>query len=640
MNSNLGGIGRSNSARARRRNAAESVVAQSRRAASEQGNVVDLEETRLQRTTLHFGSPGPGSIRVEFPHEAGEVHVLDLSFLSEAPLLAKPLAEGFRVYGVGKLPKTLIGRRSQLQTGFIPFLRESGLLQLELNGLNRSVWNHYMEWLNQKPNPWRPGTVIEPKTRSLTFGALVVVLEALRAVAAYRLEANQAVDCKPTVLWNALEIKTKPRTRLSIEEIRAVDAAVTRELHAMEIRANESSKLLEAGRSRLREGSPDFTDLSTCVAHVVDHFTVRLPSLSQLRDNHPDLYRSVDPCTNRIGAPRFGITPIFQLLYPSSRDLVPFVLRFAIETGSNASTILQLDRSDIEYDEILGNRVARIGGRKARAGEDPNVPVPAENIESAHLLLERMTELVRKSAPKVLAERLFLFKRKSGEKSEARSFSSDDKGLPISDASWSRALKKFCGDNGIPEFDLSQIRPTLSDEITFREGIVIAGNVLGHQDVSTTEAHYVSDGTRWREVEWLGRTILVMQRWYGTKGKIDPRRRRLTPNMDRGAATPGFHCFDPYDSPIPNQRKNRLCTAYGRCPSCPLAAADVSDPTAVALYRALRVSIYESQGLIVAQAWRKRYAPVLVDLEELLSHVSPQVLEAASRVKVKLPTVE
>ena len=628
------------SAPARRRKAAESVVAQSKRAAAQRGNVVELDEVRLQQTKLIFGMAGPGSIRAEFPHYSGEAHSLDLSFLSEAPRLAKPLAEGFRVYGVGKRPKSLMGRRSELQTGFIPFLRESGLLQLELRELDRSVWNLFKQWLDNKPNPARPGLVIEPKTRSMTFGAAVAVIRALRAVSEYRIEANRACDCLPSVLWSAIEIKTAPRARLKLDELKALDAAVSREIAALSVRVDQNEERLKAGRAKLLSGNRDFGDLSVCVAYIADNFANGLPAQSVLRVKNPDLFRAINPCTNRIGASRLGVKAVVSSLYPTARDLVPFVLRVAIETGLNAVTALQLARSDVTYSEILGDRVARIGGRKWRSDEDPSIPVPAANIEPVLVLLERITEIVRRTAPEVLSERLFLFRRAHGNSSEARAFSTNEKGLPISDNSWSRELSNFCRDNDLPAFDLSQIRSTLSDEIAYREGIVVAGSVLGHRDPATTESHYVSDGTRWREMEFLGKTIMVMHRWYATEGKIDPRRRRLTSKMDRGAATPGFHCFDPYDSPIPNQRKNRLCTAYGRCPSCPLAAADISDPFSVALYHALRTSIYESQGLIAAQAWRERYAPALVDLDGLLSHVPPHVAEVASRVHVKLPMVE
>jgi hypothetical protein len=306
----------------------------------------------------------------------------------------------------------------------------------------------------------------------------------------------------------------------------------------------------------------------------------------------------------------------------------------------NPTTLFELEWSDIDPGELLGQSVIRLGGTKWRASEDPLVPIPAARIEPVLDLLKRLTKLVRTTVSNSLKDRLFLFIRIHGANPAGRGFGGDDRGISHSDSSWLRGLVEFCEDHGLPPFKLSQIRATIGNEIAFREGIVVSSQVLGHKDVRTTDMHYVSDGTRWREAEWLGHAMLFMERWFRSDGKIDPRRRRLTPRMDRGAATPGFHCFDPYDSPWPMQRKNRLCAAYGQCPSCPLAAADIHDPGAVALYLSLRTAIFDAQGRIAGEAWLGRYARVLIDLDALLKHVPADVMDSAKRFHVILPAVE
>jgi len=60
----------------------------------------------------------------------------------------------------------------------------------------------------------------------------------------------------------------------------------------------------------------------------------------------------------------------------------------------------------------------------------------------------------------------------------------------------------------------------------------------------------------------------------------------------------------------------------------------------VALYKSLQIAIYDSQGLIAPEAWRKRFAPVLVSLQALLALVDPAVARKAAQFHVRLPTVE
>lgn len=619
----------------RKPTSAASVAVQSRKRSQETANVADLGAARQKQTKLHF-SKDSRDIRVEFPGPDREPYVLDLSFLGQAPRLAKPLAEGFRIYGVGKRPKTIMGRRSELQIGFLAFLRDKDLLHIGLEEIDRSLWNQFKQWLDTKIDP-RKGEPIHPKTRATTFGALVATLDALKSVPEFSRLARVIFDARPSVTWDSVATRTTPRERLSFEMLQAIDNACAKDIDALRSRVERSDLLLQMGSERLAAKDFDLSDLPTCAAYIAQKYPDGLPSLGVMRERDPDLYRFVNPSAIKKG---HGITALKEILYPDARDLAPLVIYLAIESASNPTTLFEMNWSDIEPGELLGQPVIRMGGAKWRADEDPLIPIPAARIEPVLGLLKRLTRLVRATVRDPLKDRLFLFNRLHGTNSAGRGLGGDDRGVTHGDLSWRRGLMGFCKDHGLPPFTLSQIRATIGDEIAFREGIVVSSQVLGHKDIKTTDMHYVSDGTRWREAEWLGKAMLFMERWFRTDGKIDPRRRRLTPRMDRGAATPGFHCFDPYDSPWPMQRKNRLCTAYGRCPSCPLAAADTHDPAAVALYLSLRVAIFDAQGQIAGEAWLARYGPVLIDLDALLAHVPEDVMASSKRFHVVLPPVE
>lgn len=617
----------------RKRSSAASVAAQARRRSKETANIVDLGAARLKQTTLYF-SKDLHDIRIEFPGPDREPYVLDLSFLGLAPRLAKPLAEGFRVYGVGKRQKTLLGRRSELQTGFVAFLKERELLHIGLEEIDRPVWNQFKQWLDTKTDR-RNGGPIHPKTRATTFGALVVTLDALKSVPEFSRLARVAFDARPSITWDNMEQRTTARERLSFEALRAIDNAVTKDIEALHAKIERSERLLQEGRERLATNG-DLSDLGTCAAYIAQKYPEGLPQLGVIKESNPDCYRYVNPNDRKA----HRIWTLKAVLYPNARDLVPLVVFLAIESALNPTTLYELEWSDVDSGELLGQPVVRLGGTKWRANEDPMVPISAARIQPMLDLLRRLTKLVRATVPDPLKDRLFLFSRLQGTNPAGRGFGGNDRGINRSDASWSRGLTEFCKDHSLPLFTLSQIRATIGDEIALREGILVSSQVLGHQNARTTDTHYVSDGTRWREAESLGKAMLFMERWFRSDGKIDPRRRRLTSRMDRGAATPGFHCFDPYDSPWPMQGKNRLCTAYGRCPSCPLAAADIHDPGAVALYLSLRTAIFGAQGRIGGEAWRARYGRVFIDLDALLKHVPGDVMSAAMRFHITLPTVE
>ena len=619
----------------RKTGSAASVAAQARKKSGEMENVESLDQARLKRTKLHF-SKDLRDILVEFPGPGREPFVLDISFLGAAPRLARPLAEGFRIYGVGKRPKSIMGRRSELQVGFLTFLREKELLHIGLEEIDRSLWNQFKQWLDTKIDS-KKGEVIHPKTRTTTFGALVAMLDALKSVPEFSRLARVVFDARPSVTWDSVETRTTPRKRMSFEALQGIDNASAKDIEALRARIEKSEQLLEAGRKKLATNDFDLFDLATCAAYIAQNYPKGLPSLGVLKESNPELYRYVNPGGSRKA---HGIVALKEILYPDARDLVPIAVFLAIESALNPTTLFELEWSGIDYGELLGQPVVRLGGPKWRADEDPLIPIPAARIEPVLDLLKRLTKLVRPTVSDPLKDRLFLFNRFHGTNPAGRGFGGNDKGIIKTDLSWRRGLMEFCEDHGLPPFTLSQIRATIGDEIAFREGIVVSSQVLGHQDIQTTDKHYVSDGTRWREAEHLGNAMLFRDRWFRTNGKIDPRRRRLTPRMDRGAATPGFYCFDPYDSPWPMQRKDRLCTAYGRCPSCPLAAADIHDSGAVALYLSLRTAIFGAQGRIAGEAWLGRYSQVLVDLDALLKHVPLDVMESAQRLQVNLPPVE
>lgn len=102
--------------------------------------------------------------------------------------------------------------------------------------------------------------------------------------------------------------------------------------------------------------------------------------------------------------------------------------------------------------------------------------------------------------------------------------------------------------------------------------------------------------------------ISLRGRWADTGGRIDPR--DLPEDADKGAATPGWGCLDPYDSPIAGQVKGKLCKSFGSCPNCPLGLLDTTSPYACAQAHRLLHSLRSAQESILPQVWLSRVGKI------------------------------
>jgi hypothetical protein len=156
----------------------------------------------------------------------------------------------------------------------------------------------------------------------------------------------------------------------------------------------------------------------------------------------------------------------------------------------------------------------------------------------------------------------------------------------------------------------------------------------------TTVTHYTLPAASRRETVALAGAQAEMQRWISSGGKVDAR--LLPSRSDRSAATPGFGCMSPTTSPMPGQRDGQSCTAFGRCPACPLAVVDTRSERSCAyllmLHRAIRTSFSQNDAM-EAGAFIGRWGPVAKALEERWLPRFP--VEVAERAKLlDLPDLE
>jgi hypothetical protein len=179
------------------------------------------------------------------------------------------------------------------------------------------------------------------------------------------------------------------------------------------------------------------------------------------------------------------------------------------------------------------------------------------------------------------------------------------------DRVWNWALARFIQDHALEPFTLKQIRTTWLDFAHDEFGGDMRALLAlgGQKSPDTINLHYMSDGARQRNDERLGEAVNLMWRDRATGDRADARRATEF-GGDPGAATPGWICLDPYDSPVPGQRRGRACEAYGRCRGCPLAQIDAGSPIACYYAYDLLARIDEAREKIGPQNWVTKWAPL------------------------------
>ncbi|SEA87177.1 hypothetical protein [Variovorax sp. YR216] len=227
---------------------------------------------------------------------------------------------------------------------------------------------------------------------------------------------------------------------------------------------------------------------------------------------------------------------------------------------------------------------------------------------------------------------LFIF---AGNTRKVRAFL-NAAGIGVDDICWRHAFKMFCRENGLARTNISEVRMTGLNKVSEVTGgdLVSVREAAGHRrGSSTVTLHYEGDGARLQKNERLGEVAGTMERWATTRGRSHVR--GAPDDTDLGAATPGWHCLDPFDSPLQGERKGRLCQGFGRCPDCPLATLDITSPYSFARAFQLLRETELAQEYLPVKRWLAVYRPVQMKLRaKWLPSFSIEVVEAAKSLNL------
>jgi hypothetical protein len=310
---------------------------------------------------------------------------------------------------------------------------------------------------------------------------------------------------------------------------------------------------------------------------------------------------------------------------------------------ASASLIEEEDAAD-SVEEKEGEKLFMGAPIKKRARYRPQeriLPVEDAPDNPAFLwqFLVEWTSWFRPTSAPEWQDRLFLYVTGSTSPNK-RMQGFDGTTNPGGDCNFGYAYKAFFREHGLTYYTFRQFRPTGLDivDVEFGGDIRAKQAAAGHAEVQTTYQSYTTDAQMQRGDEALAQVSATRERFRKTQGKSDPRRKPV--GADMGAATPGWTCSDPYDSPL--YEKDRLCGGYGRCPACPLGSMNPNDCYSAAQAFNLLDAIDKAGDTMAPTAWLERYGPSRKDLIGFwLPQVPDHVLEQVRQMKLPpLPPLE
>jgi hypothetical protein len=625
--------------RRRKPSSAASNVAQAIAKSSE--NVDLIAASRAEHGTSP--STGEPTLIAKFPRGNGQSPcTVDLSFLLSHPGLQPMFTDAFLSWGQSVSSRKRIDNKYVLQRYFFSYLSSVWSNTLTPEDIDDELLIGFKNSLLNKSKS--DAKLLHPTTVNATLSTLRTLLGSLNT-GPWADDASRITEVIPPGVTGA-DQKSEPIGILGFDQLMAILSASERKVQAIEERFSSARTLIKEGQLLLqapgriiKNTRSDFLDFRICLATIEDKYDGVMPNLPELRAEYPSLFQAISYVHTQ--------TKIDSYFLASSCDLVPFALLLTIATVFNVETVLKLRWRDIDFNkDQAGTPAIEIIGEKGRATRDLVRLLDPNSAASSELSLKRILECLKNITSRarqlLTSDEDYIFAFLSKNRRNPRAFSYDldasDVVYKSMDGNWGGALTHFIKENGLPKFTLKQLRPSILDLVQFMDGSLEAARKVGdHRSPATTWTHYTSGAVRSRYRERIGQIILLRERWFESDGVIDPR--RLAPGQDKGAATPGFSCLDPFESPRPNQQSGKLCKDYGGCPSCPMAAAHPADAQCVAHYTALEVAIYRSQSTMSSKTWIERWVPVLSDLAALRDWIPPNVLETSREISVQLPNV-
>lgn len=575
--------------------------------------VVDFESA--QRTPFEQ-SP----FVIVFPavkHNGGPL-VLDLRFLMPLKNVREALRDG-HLARLGPKPNanSAISHTKSLRLGIVDFLCQNKFFEVEINAFCTGIPSQFEEWLNQTKNGaarW------SETTRACRYLHVKIIFDKLMVNPRWRPLFSHRPRFKVNA-WPERTRRARKRPVIDDDLMTRVRLACIKEIVETVRRRSEFERILE-------EHFAEFNPKKSNNVHAIAPergYEFAVVYIYKTLIKEPTIGWESLPSSFRyfLSTNHYSLPALRELVFPSPRSLVPFILLLSLAISYNAGTAREIRIGDFSivreissYLVYVNNDPASaddetaadvlVNGFKPRSGKRQPVYIPIDDEpDNPHFIFSfilKWTEELRRFSYIGLTDKLFIYCTGKG----ISTFSGLDG--TASTALWNQALAKFREDHSLEHFTLASIRPTSLDAaFEAFDGDIRLTRIQGnHASADTTFNSYLSDAEKQRQYERLGAVHNQRNRWRSTCGTIDPRDH--PEGFDLDCATPGWRCADPHDSPF--TAKGELCTGYGRCPACPMGKVDLNSPLSYAYTLALLEAIDGAQLSLDANTWLERWGPV------------------------------
>ncbi|WP_295174136.1 MULTISPECIES: hypothetical protein [unclassified Variovorax] len=599
----------------------------------------DLTSLDLSRVSRSISDTGQPTLFAIFPRSGGKApQSVNISFLLQFPNLEPIFSKAISIRGAPLSALSRVEMVGELHRGLFAYLKEKKYFNLLPSDLDDEFFIALSAYIRNQKN--RNGKNISDSSVRNRINSPRNVLSGFEE-GAFSTVASLIAEAVPlNTKINRAPKDQNPTELIDFDHFLQILEAAEREILASDEKYYASQNILTHARAALRKLKTqptrrDYLRREIAIAVLDKIYPACVPGYRIIAEKD----RALSAAVKRFHG---GISEVFQ---PRAREMVPFAILLATCTFFNPDTVLTTGWSGIDLNaEQLGDPAIKISSLKPRAGAVQTVLIDANPYDSIALsidraldILNRITLRIRPAVDNMHSDRIFIYVPEGQVHSKSFGGLGGIYGAS-QDINWQHVLKQFISDNKLKKFTLGQIRPTLLEWTQHSTGFLDdAKKAAQHSSSVTTWTHYTSDAIRKKYREQVGMILLVKERWLNSNGAIDPRD-RLHPG-GYAAATPGFGCLDPFDSPRPSQEKGKICRDYGACPGCEMACAYPDDPQSAAYYIGLEEALYISVSSMSSATWLKCWAPILAALQQLIKIIPRAIRIAADKIKVTMPKV-
>ena len=572
------------------------------------------------------GSGATAQARIRWRVASSKDPFFDLEFSDwlSAPYL-------YRYFGASVASSYIrIGNRSKhnklanLRVGFLQYLKATGQEKIRPEQISNSTLNGFVHWMNTTSD-------LSPNTKRKRYGDARQLLQTCQALFPKQFPSFH-INANP---WPNAHGATVNKVAIGEQQLRELMRACVAEITEIQNFSylsfpEDSPEKLRA--RQLMEGAPqvrgEYGSLQLVVAELACRYGGHIPRVEVVRRDNKRLMEAI---SKKHG----GLRAVERLLYPTTNSMIPFFFFLMCVYAANPETLLDSNFNDFKLEEVLGVPRLRYSPSKNRSRGlvHRSYVINEDRLNPANIIgfLKDWSARLRKDCDPSQMSKVWLVLSRSGSH-----YDGHEKLEPLCPSAQrhkstlSLARRTFLKRHNLDEnIQFGVIRKSVLEVVDslFDGDLFAVAAAASHRNLETTHRHYTTEKMKDKGDAKLAMASSVHQRWWKSEGVID--HRNVPSDADVYSATPGWDCADPFSSPQPNSTPGLLCEAFGQCPSCPLAALNMSSEYSALMAHKLLYSILNAEARLSADRWKNIWLPVLDALQRkwipLLSSLYPNL---------------